>query len=67
MPFYLPDAKTAINRLINQASMLLDGTKVKFSPTLLNRLKSRCGRNQSFSKFVKDRAIEELERYAMMR
>jgi len=45
----------------------LDNTKVKFSPALLNRLKSRCGRNQSFPQFVKDEAIKGLERYAMMR
>lgn len=63
----LPDAKTALRRLTNQSSLLLDNAKVKFGPTLLNRLKSRCGRNQSFTQFVKEKAIEGLERYAMMR
>jgi len=63
----LPDAKTTLLRLANQVSLLLDNTKVKFSPALLNRLKSRCGRNQSFSQFVRDEAIKGLERYAMMR
>jgi len=63
----LPDASTAIRRLENQASLHLDNTKVTFKPTLLSRLKSRCGRNQSFTAFVKKQAIEGLERYAMMR
>jgi len=63
----LPDADTALRRLENQASIHLDNTKVTLSPTLLTRLKSRCGRNQSFIEFVKEKAIEGLERYAMMR
>jgi len=63
----LPDADTALRRLENQASIHLDNTKVAFTPTLLSRLKSRCGRNQSFTEFVKKQAIEGLERYAMMR
>jgi len=63
----LSDANTAIKRLENLASVRLDGTKVAFEPALLARLKSRCGRNQSFPDFVKDKAIEGLERYAMMR
>lgn len=63
----LPDAKTALRRIINQASIILDSTKVAFSPTLLNRLKSRCGRNQPFTQFVKDEAVKGLERFAMMR
>ena len=63
----LGDADVAIRRLENLASIQLDNTKVTFKPTLLTRLKSRCGRNQSFPEFVKKQAIEGLERYAMMR
>lgn len=63
----LTDADVAIRRLENLASIQLDNTKVTFKPTLLTRLKSRCGRTQSFPEFVKKQAIEGLERYAMMR
>lgn len=63
----LTDADAAIRRLENQASIRLDNTKVAIKPTLLTRLKSRCGRNQPFPEFVKKQAIEGLERYAMMR